>query len=136
MTDLSYVGTTTIHLEPPDIVRLKAEGDLSAEDMARIFAEITRLTVTQSRYFVLTDISGLGKISPDARKRASEQIDTLRVCGGAAFGATFPQRVLVTLLSRVLSLFGNFADRPLVIVETEAQARAWIEARRRELAAG
>ena len=130
------MGPTIVHFEPPDVVRIDAVGDISGDAMDRLIADITRLTAEQDRFLVLTDISRIGKISPEARKRASEQVETLRICGGAAFGATFPQRVIVTLLARVLSLFGNHSERPLVIVETEAQARAWIETRRRELATG
>ena len=130
------MGPSIVRFEAPDIVHIKAIGDLSLEAMDQLLAEITRLTAGRGAYFVLSDISLIGKISPEARKRVSERVDTLQIRGGVAFGASFPQRVIVTLLARVLSLFGNLGERPLVIVETEAQARAWIDARRRELASG
>ena len=136
MTELSYVGPSTLRFEAPDVIYIATVGDISGDDMTRIFADIARLTVGQDHYFLLNNISQLGKISPEARKRATDEIDTLRMRGGAVFGAAFPQRVVATLLARLLSLFGNFGARPIVIVETEAQARAWLETRRRELTSG
>lgn len=133
MTDEPYSGPSVFRFEPPDVVHVATVGDVSGDEMAALLREMGRLAAGREHFFLLDDISQIGKISPEARKLATEEVDSLKMRGIAVFGAKFSQRVIATLLARLLTLFGKFGDRPVVIVETEAQARAWIEARRREL---
>ena len=135
MQDSPYTGPSVFRFEPPDIVYVETVGDVTEAEMGALLREMGRLTAGREYFFLLDDISRVGKISPEARKRASDEVDALPLRGIAVFNATFSQRVIATLLARLLTLFGKFGDRPVVIVETEAQARAWVEARRRELAA-
>jgi hypothetical protein len=136
MKALPYEGPSVFRFEPPDVVYVETAGDITEEEMSALLREMGRLSEGREYFFLLDDISRIGKISPEARRRATEEVDALPMRGIAVFGAKFSQRVLATLLAKLLSLFGKFGDRPVVIVETEAQARAWIETRRRELRGG
>ncbi len=52
------------------------------------------------------------------------------------YSAPIKARVIAKLIFTALNLFSNKADRiPLHFTDTEAEARAWIDARRRDLAA-
>lgn len=134
MIDTPYPGPSVFRFEPPDVVHVETVGDVSADEMGALLREMGRLAAGRPYFFLLDDISRIGKISPEARKRATEQVDSLLLRGIAVYGASFPQRVIATLLAKLLALFGKFGERPVVIVETEAQARAWVETRRQELA--
>lgn len=131
--DTPYSGPSVFRFQPPDVVQVETIGDVSADEMGALLREMGRLAAGRPYFFLLDDISRIGKISPEARKRATEEVDGLLLRGIAVYGASFSQRVIATLLARLLALFGKFGERPVVIVETEAQARAWIAARRQEL---
>jgi hypothetical protein len=133
MMDTPYSGPSVFRFQPPDVVQVETIGDVSADEMGALLREMGRLAAGRPYFFLLDDISRIGKISPEARKRATEEVDGLLLRGIAVYGASFSQRVIATLLARLLALFGKFGERPVVIVETEAQARAWIAARRQEL---
>lgn len=132
MNDQPYSGPSAFRFEPPDVLYVETVGDISDDEMGALLREMGRLT--EGRDFLLLDnISRIGKISPGARKRATEEVDDLRIRGIAVYGASFSQRVIATLLARLLTLFGRFGERPVVIVETEKEARDWLATRRREL---
>jgi hypothetical protein len=97
--------------------------------------DLRRLADGKPRVFLLMDHSNVDSISAEARKVALEATQDLRIAGGASFGASFTVRVLVSLLARAHSIFWGEDAKVIRFFRTEAEARAWIEERRRALAA-
>jgi hypothetical protein len=81
------------------------------------------------RCYLICDVAAMTGADPELRRYASEWHKTHKIIAVLCHGASFPIRVLVTLLQgavRVVSgrTFG------LVFVRDEADARAWIAAHR------
>lgn len=122
---------TYVRWEPPDILFAGATGDVSVEEARRAVAEIRPLLLDKPRVFFLVDIKRLGAMSSDARTATMGVTKGTNVRGTAVFGATFQQRVVLTLIYKAAKLLNKYDDRnPLFFCDTEAQARAWIEERR------
>jgi hypothetical protein len=85
----------------------------------------------------LVDLSRVGAVTADARKAASAPPD-VNVVGTAMFGASFHVRMLsklATTASAVL-LKAKPTDMPVRFFDAEAEAVAWIQARRAEVMRG
>lgn len=133
MTIPPYSGPSSFRFEPPDVVFCKTVGDVSEDAMVELLGEMRRLAGERPYFFLLNDLSQIGTISPQARKRAADEVHGLRLRGIAVYGASFSQRVVAMIIAQVLNLVGKSADRPIKIAESEAEARAWIEKRRADL---
>jgi hypothetical protein len=136
MVDFAYSGPGRLSFEPPDVVHVATVGDVSGEEMSALLREMGRLAAGCGHFFLLNDVSKMGTLTPEGRKRATEEVDALALRGIAVYGAAFSQRVVATLMARLLNMFARASDRPIAIVETEAQARAWIARRRKQLVGG
>jgi len=86
------------------------------------------------RVFYLIDLAELDRIDPEVRKDATSTLAEILLRGMVVYSASIKARVILRLIFTALNLFSNKADRvPLYFTHTEAEARAWIEKRRREL---
>jgi hypothetical protein len=85
--------------------------------------------------FLLVDATLARSIEPEARRRAASWPHFQRLGGAAIFGAGLTMRTLVTItLAISRRIFFQSKTMPVVeFVHTEEAARAWIEARRREI---
>nr|AYM52968.1 hypothetical protein [Jahnella sp. MSr9139] len=125
------LGAHEVLFEPPDLSIFRARGDISAADVGLIRAEVRRLCQEREALFSLVDLTGLGAILPEARSRAARPWP-LQIQGIAVIGAGFLHRVVITAVDRALArLFrgdGRFTPH---FFATEAEARAWLDQRRR-----
>ena len=83
--------------------------------------------------FLLVDVTRLTKISSEGRQLAAQGSRDLNLRGVAMVGASASIRVLAGLVSRAVELVSGSGDNPTRFFETEREARAWINARRREV---
>ena len=126
------IGRHATYFEDPDIIYMRLDGAV-AEDAGAEINRLHRLWGEQyPRVFYLLDLSKLEAIHPEVRKEASRTARLLPLAGVAAFGAPIKARVLAKLVFTAMNLFkANAADRfPIEFVDTEAEARRWIEKRR------
>ncbi len=128
-------GEHAYRCERAGIVFLRIVGDVAEEDVAAFFAAWERFCEGGGRrhVFWLIDLAGLGAILPEARKLIARTPVRPENKGTAIFGASFQQRAVATLVDKALSLLQPNAP-PVVFFRSEAEARAWIEGRRRKLA--
>jgi hypothetical protein len=125
------IGLHVSRREPPDILVVTTVGDLGEEDVVAILAELHEIGKGGAAIFILADVSRLGRISPAARTAASAG-ESVAVTGAIAFlGAGFQQRVAVTLVTRAVALLRKEPLVPTAFFQTEAEARVWIEGKRR-----
>jgi hypothetical protein len=127
-------GPTVQRWEPPDICITVLIGDISGHEMRRLMAETMVLIAGKPYVLGLIDMSRLGVLSPEARQVARTEALNLPMRGTAVFGASFHHRVLAILINKAASLLKK-DHQPVAFFVTEAEAREWLEARRKVIAA-
>jgi hypothetical protein len=131
------IGNQITYLEPPDIIVLKLHGGVTWEEGSEINRRHREWGKTLDRVFLLIDLAELDRIDPEVRKDATSTLAAVPLRGMVGYSAPLKARVIAKLIFTALNLFSNKADRiPLHFTHTEAEARAWIDERRRELDAG
>jgi hypothetical protein len=131
------IGNQITYYEPPDIFILKLRGGVTWEEGSEINRRHREWGKTLDRVFLLIDLAELDRIDPEVRKDATSTLAEIPLRGMVGYSAPIKARVIAKLIFTALNLFSNKADRiPLHFTDTEAEARAWIEERRRELDAG
>jgi hypothetical protein len=128
------IGKQTTVFEPPDIFFLKIRNHVNWEEGSEINRTHREWGKNLDRVFLLIDLSELDRIDPEVRKDATATMATIPLRGMVGFAAPIKAKVIAKLIFTALNLFSNKADKvPLHFTDTEAEARAWIEERRREL---
>ena len=128
------IGKQTTYFEPPDIFFLKITGHVTWEEGSEINRSHREWAEPLDRVFFLIDLSELDRVDADVRKDATKTMAEIPLRGMVGYSAPVKARVIAKLIFTALNLFSNKADRiPLHFTNTEADARAWIEQRRREL---
>ena len=127
------IGHHIIEFVPPDLFRFTVVGDVSTAEGLEIMAYVERHGASLPYVLVLSDVSRAGDVPASVRKHWAERAANVHICGSAMLGASFRTRLFVTMFEGIIRLFTT-QDNPRHFVDTEAQALAWIEARRRALA--
>src|ERR1700688_1761175 len=131
------IGNQITYFEPPDIFVLKLRGGVTWEEGSEINRRHREWGKTLDRAFYLIDLAELDRIDAEVRKDATSTLAEIPLRGMVGYSAPIKAKVIAKLIFTALNLFSNKADRiPLHFTDTEAQARAWIDARRRDLDAG
>ena len=123
-----HIGRHRMRFEPPDIVQMFTSGVIEPEDFEQFFQLATQLSPDRP-IFMLRDARE-GVLGPKTRARIIELAQPSRVGGVVNYGASFHTRVVVTMLLKAVRAFKN-ATPDVAFVETEQDARAWIEAQRK-----
>jgi hypothetical protein len=129
------VGGSSFRFEPPDLCIWTLVGDISAETVRALLDEQHRAVSGMPAVFSLVFASKVGSVSKEARKESTEVRPGINARGVAYIGASFPVRVLAILVTKANELLNRAVENPLRFFNTEAEARAWIEQRRAEVAA-
>lgn len=128
------VGKQTTYFEPPDIIFLKLRGHCTTEEGNEVNRRHLEWALDLPNVYFLIDLAELQRIDADVRKLATETLARLPMRGMIGFSAPLKAKVIATLIFTAINLFAKKADKiPLKFVDTEEEARAWIEQRRQEL---
>jgi hypothetical protein len=129
------IGRHATYFEHPDVIFMRLAGPVSKAEANEINVYHRAWGEEHARVFYLLDLSELESIDPEGRKEASRTVRMLPLAGVAAYGAPVKARVLAKLVFTAMNLFKARTDSgfPIEFVDTEDEARAWIEERRREL---
>lgn len=112
-----------------DLVELQLVGAADLAEAVAFHELLAQVLAERGRCYVLIDLEGLTGVDPRARKYISEWNRRQRITAGAAYGAGFMSRVIVTLLLNAIRLMND--DPPEVhITRDELTARRWLAARR------
>lgn len=126
------VGAHEIRLEEPDLVFVRNRGSISPEDVAALLAEAHRFAATHGPLVWLVDMAETVDLSPETRKYVAHSDLFTLIQAAAIYGASFSQRMMTTLVLNVVKLLKLGPAMPEVrFFATEAEARAWLGARRR-----
>lgn len=121
--------------EPPDILHLVFEGDVTAPHVEVVLGAMERVIAKAGRVYVLQDLSRMRTFMPDARKLIAEDPRAARVRGIATYRASFHMRVMLGFLDRVHRLTRGEAP-PSAFYATKEEALSWIERERTRSQAG
>jgi hypothetical protein len=125
-------GQQMTALELPDIVHLKLTGEVSLPECQEINRAHLEYAKDVPYYFYMIDLSALGNIPSVVRREASETVKLLPLRGTIIYNSSLRARVLGKLLLTAANMFRSGRDQnPVDFVETEEDARAWIDKRRK-----
>lgn len=125
--------TMTVWLESPDIICIRGFGDISPEHMAEVAVFDGEHIRHWPHAFALADQTKQTAMSAEARKVAARVFEWVPFRGTAFYGGSFALGTIARMIMTILNAVTN-VENPLIFVKTEDDGRAWIDARRRELA--
>lgn len=122
-------------LEPPDVVWFQPRGAVTVGDLEAINRYYEQHIRDWPVVFMLVDSRLNGGMSAEARKAAATLFHWVPFRGSAIIGGAFAMRTVGQLLMKVITaLSSRTKDNPTVFLDTDAEARAWLEERRRAVA--
>ena len=130
------VGAHVYRFEAPDTFCTRMMGDVSGDELVHMLEQLGALSGRRGDVFWLSDVSQMGALPPEARAAGLSSRNGAKLRGTAIVGASFQHRVLATLGLKLAVLVRRRNELPpMCFFETEREARAWIDARRQEIAA-
>jgi hypothetical protein len=129
-----HVGRHLVLPEPPDVFFVRLHGPVTTAETAELLDVFDSFCEEKTRVYWLCDITDLGFVSAEARREGSRRVLPTGYAGLVCFGGRFHQRMIAQLaVNGVWLLKGRkIAHARPTFVATEAEARAHVEARRRE----
>lgn len=135
MSQIHKIGEQITYFEEPDIIVLKLKGEVSEEEgleLNRLNREFGR---DREQVFFLIDLEHMANLPPKVRKVATETLHQVPTRGVAICKAPFKARVIAKLIVTALNMFRREAAKdPVEFLDSEPEARAWIDRRRKEIA--
>lgn len=132
MTSELAIGDHRVRVEG-DTVLTRYVGVPELADVRQIHAHFDRVLAEHGRLFIVNDMHRSGIPATATRKWIAEWVRDNPIAGLANFGASLPIRALQALILRATALFGAHHPVHPVHVADEAEAFAWVAARRRQL---
>jgi hypothetical protein len=129
-----YLGKHILRFEPPDAYRIALIGVVSGKEMADYNVEIARYAEGKRWLLAICDMTRTASFTPQARRETLHL--PLNVRGVAVFGVSAKLRLPLTIVYKAFTLVRRNINTPLGFLENEAEARAWIDQRRREIERG
>jgi hypothetical protein len=121
-------------LELPDLVYLRLRGTVTVEEAELINEAHLEFAGGLEYFFYLINVEDLSDLPAAARRKASEALKVLPIRGTVVCKAPLRARVLAKLLLTAASLFRKGEEsNPVLFAETEDEARAMLEVRRRQV---
>ncbi|WP_437497730.1 hypothetical protein [Sorangium sp. So ce1099] len=129
------IGKHTFRVgEHEDTLELTLRGDIAPDEVKQIFDFMEPRFAGRSYMLITGDVSQLGRMGAEARRAVIREASRIPPIRGLVYcRATFSAKVVTELVIRAYALFTG-ADLPIQFVEGEAEARAWLEKRRAQLA--
>lgn len=126
------IGNHDIAIEEPDLLLVRVTGAVSVRDVEAFCAAVLSVCQGRPRMLFLVDVSGIGEFGSLARRRLAEEMRPVPSRGVVFVGAGFGTRVVLQMLIHAVRLLTG-RDNPSAFFDTEAEARAWIQATRAAL---
>jgi hypothetical protein len=129
------IGDHRLAFEPPDLLKSTIRGDIDERQMGEFVSIVLNLASARPYLLALADLHEMGDIPPEARKIAVRMRNRITFRGMAFYNGRFRTRIVIKFILGAVNLLSPTADNPLRFCEDEAEARAWLEERRRAVAA-
>ncbi|MDC3957598.1 STAS/SEC14 domain-containing protein [Polyangium jinanense] len=128
-------GLSEMIFEAPDTFVVKPRGDFDGEIASAMIEHLIVLAQDLPFVLLLMDLTSLGAITPAARHALTSNGHRLPPRALAIHGGSFTVRVMSQMMARASWLRGS-RNRWVWHSPNEAAARAWLDEKRRVLAAG
>lgn len=122
------VGPHLFRVERPDIVHVRLQGPVEGAHVGALLDEVADV-VTAKRLYILRDARAGGSPSRSAREFVVRDPRVDKLAALVTYGAGYRDRVLLGMMDKALRVLRPQSPR-VVVFETEAEARAFIEADR------
>ena len=119
----------------PDVVFVKVNGTLEADDVATEMDWANQVNMETGRSFILADMSDGVNVTAAARRHMVNYAKERPLSGVVFYAASFQMRVLGNLVFNALNLMRK-EPQPFTIVDTRPDAEAWIEEQRQKIGGG
>jgi hypothetical protein len=134
--DGAYTSETVeFRVEPPDTFVIRMKGTFTRGDVAALFPAVKRFAAARPWFVSLVDVRELDGMTSEGRQTGIQESVLPNLRGTAVIGASFPVRMLFSLGHTASNLLSRRRSSPIRFFADEAAARAWLDARRRELRA-
>jgi hypothetical protein len=134
MNNDHYIGEQVTYFEEPDIIVLKLKGEVSEEEGIELNRRNREFGKGLEHVFFLIDLEHMTNLPPKVRKVATETLNEVPTRGVAIYKAPFKARVIAKLIITALNMFRREAAKdPVEFTDSEQEARAWIDKRRKEI---
>lgn len=132
MADEQTIGAHQLRIEG-DTLLIRWIGIPQLEDVRSIGHQLELLLAEHGRLFIINDMRQSGLPSAKARQWLAKWALNLPITAIINFGTSLPIRALQSLIFRASMLLGNQSKVEIVHCSSEAEALAWVAARRRKL---
>lgn len=123
-----HIGTHRFRFDAPDIWHIRLHGEVTPEQFDQFYAMAMSLVPDRPVYLIRQEVNE-GLFGSKTRARIIQIVDPQRVAAIVSCGASFHRRVLVMMLIRAFRAVKQSAPE-MVFVESESEARAWVDAHR------
>jgi hypothetical protein len=124
------LGPHRYRVELPDIVHVRLGGAIEAAHVAVVLDAASLMATT--RVYILRDARGGGSPSRSARERIMRHPQVEKVAAVVTYGAGYRDRVVLGMVDKALRVLRPNSPR-VVVFETEAEARGFIEGERERM---
>jgi len=123
------VGVHAFRFEPPDLFISDIRGDASTDEINEVTDELERFARRGTgKIFLVSHLSNLGVMTAEGRRAMMRVVPLL--AGAVYIGASVRVRVTFSLVRKAAVLLHRIPDFPMIFMNSEAEARAWVEAQR------
>jgi len=119
------IGPHHVWVERPDVLHTRTDGDITGEHVRGLLETLDALP-RDRRMYVLRDARRASFPTREARALLVKHLPLDRIAAVVSYGASFQARTLLTMLDHAMRVLRPRSIH-FVFVETEAQARAFIE---------
>lgn len=123
------VGLHRFRFEPPDVLFMHFEGPIQVAEFHEFYAAALKLN-SDGRIYLVRDARHGGLLDAKVRTAVIKNVDPERVAAIVSYGSSFQLRVIVTMLIKAMRTFRKSAP-PVIFVDSEDEARAWIATHRK-----
>ncbi|MDC3958705.1 hypothetical protein [Polyangium jinanense] len=122
------IGPHLAWVEPPDVLHTRIDGDITREHVEELLDALATFPPAW-RIYILRDARGGGAPTREAREALVKGLPLDQIAAVVSYGASFQTRTLLTMLNHAMRVLRPGKTR-FIFVETEAEARAFLEADR------
>ena len=130
MGDRIYFGKHWVRLINDDTLFFKFIGPIDKKDAQESTDLVRRFMANGKSFFVVSDLSELGAMEPEARRMASRWFSENNIAASNVFGSKWTTRAIAEMVIALLRVMGRLSF-PISFSRTESEAMAWIEEQRR-----
>ncbi len=133
MTDITngewhFIGKHGVRFEPPDLIFSRPDGDMSVDEHLQLIKFVQCIPQPPKGLIGLIDAGKGGRVDPAAMKMPEVRQHSRNHRAVVYFNARFYHRTIIALFQRVNKILKiSDHDIPIMIFDTEAEARAWVD---------